>query len=477
MTIASQLAELVEQRQTSYHALADQLWDNPELRWQEYAAFDRHVALAEQSGLRVQRRVAGIPTAFSAESGTDGPLIAFLGEYDALAGMSQRSGTAFPEANPETENGGGHGCGHHLLGAASLLAAASVSRYLTLNRLPGRVRYYGCPAEEAAAGKTFMVNAGAFDDVDAAVSWHPADTTGVICADTLACCQVYFRFTGVAAHAGESPHLGRSALDAAELMNVGVNFLREHMPSDCRVHYAIVDAGGASPNVVQSHATAFYIVRGPTVAAMRSLYERVVKIAEGAALMTQTSLDVDFDGASSELRPNRVLDEAMHGAFGALGPVPFSDDDQARADPFRATLGAAQLAAALRQHPTVDRNSALHTGVLPLADPARRATSHGSTDVGDVSWVVPTVQCTVACAAFGTPAHSWQLVAQGKLGAAHRGMTHAAKVMALTATKLLTDSDLLARATGEFRGQLKDVPYDSPIPAGVLAPPLRDATA
>ena len=273
-------------------------------------------------------------------------MIAILGEYDSLAGLSQESGVARPQPDPADESGNGQGCGHHLLGTGSLLAAVAVARFLDGNGLPGRVRYYGCPAEEAAAGKSFMVKGGAFADVDVAVSWHPASVTGVMSTNVLAYCQAYFSFAGVAAHAGASPWLGRSALDAAELMNVGVNFLREHMPPDTRVHYAFVDSGGPSPNVVQPTARLYYLVRAPDVPQMRALYERVVKIAEGAALMTETSLDVEFDGGSSELLPNAVLEQAMHDIAVRLGPVPFDDADRRLAQPFVATVSPAEVAMA-----------------------------------------------------------------------------------------------------------------------------------
>jgi aminobenzoyl-glutamate utilization protein B len=340
------------------------------------------------------------------------------------------------------------------------------------------VRYYGCPAEEAAAGKTFMVNAGAFDGVDAAVSWHPAAVTGVARMLTLSYSQVYFRFRGVAAHAGASPHLGRSALDAVELMNVGVNFLREHMPSDDRVHYAITDAGGLSPNVVQAGATVYYIVRSPTVQGMRELLARVTKIAHGAALMTETEVAIEFDGACAELLPNDALEAAMQAHLDDLGGVPFDADDFAAAGPFVDTLAASEVEfnRRLAGLEASDRRS-LHAGIAPLNAGTKRPQMTASTDVGDVSWIVPTVQCTTAVAAIGTAPHSWQLVAQGKLPAAHKGMVHAAKTMALTALEMAQSGDLLDRARAEFAERTAAHPYDRPIPADVLPPPLRPAAA
>lgn len=274
--------------------------------------------------------VGGIPTAFAAEKGTDGPVLAFLGEYDAPAGLSQESGAADCRPDPHNTTGHGHGCGHHMLGAGSLLAAVALARHLAEHGLPGRVCYYGCPAEEAAAGKTFMVAAGAFDDVDAALTWHPTGGGGTMSTQTrtLAYVQAWFRFSGVASHAGVFPHLGRSALDAAELMNVGVNFLREHMPDSARIHYAFTDAGGASPNVVPATAEVYYLVRAETVSQMQELYDRVIDVAKGAALMTSTTVDIQLDGASAEILPNRVLEEALHATLVEMGGVPFDQDDQ-----------------------------------------------------------------------------------------------------------------------------------------------------
>jgi aminobenzoyl-glutamate utilization protein B len=474
MSVLDEISKTVDERGEEFTALSDQIWDNPELRWNEHDSMAAQIQVAQRARFTIQRRVAGIPTAFSAEYGTGGPVIAILGEYDSLAGLSQESGVATRQPDPANTSGHGQGCGHHLLGTGSLLAAVAVARFLDGNGLPGRVRYYGCPAEEAAAGKSFMVKGCAFADVDAAVSWHPASVTGVMSTNVLAYCQAYFSFAGVAAHAGASPWLGRSALDAAELMNVGVNFLREHMPQDSRIHYAFVDSGGPSPNVVQPTARLYYIVRAPDVPQMRALYERVIKIAEGAALMTETSLEVEFDGGCSELLPNAILDQAMHDIAVRLGPVPFDDADRTLAQPFVATVSPAELRMT-RAMAGIDASdpSPLHDGIIPFDAAAPRQRAGGSTDVGDVSWVVPTVQCAGAVAALGTPVHSWQLVAQGKMAAAHKGMIHAAKIMGSAAASLLADDGLLARARDEFDTRIAQRPYDCPIPDGVLAPPLR----
>ncbi|OUS83464.1 amidohydrolase [Rhodococcus sp. NCIMB 12038] len=476
MSVDPQLLGTIDELGPQYAALSDAIWDNPELRWEEHASVDAQIAAAEAEGFTVTRSVAGIPTAFSAEAGDGQPVIAIVGEYDALAGLSQKAGSAVPEPEPGNESGNGQGCGHHLLGGGSLLAATAVKRYLDANGLPGTVRYYGCPAEEAAAGKTFMVKEGAFDDVDAAVSWHPGDTTTVQRIRTLAYVQAYVRFTGIAAHAGVSPERGRSALDALELMNVGTNFLREHMPSDCRIHYAILDAGGRSPNVVQASAEAYYLVRSPDVAGMRELFARVTKIAEGAALMTETTVEIEIDGGCSDILPNVVLEDSMQERLRELGPVPFDDTDLASAEAFTTRTASGRTASTLGGEFDSD-GRALHTGIVTFDARSLRPTMTGSSDLGDVSWVTPLVQCATACVGVGTAAHSWQMVAQGKLPAAHKGMIHAAKIMASTAVDLLTDAELLASARKEFSTRTKQTPYDSPLPDGIVAPPLREIVA
>ncbi|MER7684892.1 amidohydrolase [Streptomyces sp. NPDC097610] len=476
MTSVQALKPLIATLAPTFHKLSDDIWDHPQLRWEEHDAMARHIAVAEQEGFTITRDIGGIPTAFQAEKGSGGPLIAFLGEYDALAGLSQEAGSTIRRPDPQNTTGHGHGCGHHLLGAGSLLAAVALARHLQDHGLPGRVRYYGCPAEEAAAGKSFMVAAGAFDDVDATLSWHPAGGTGTQSTQTrsLAYAQARFRFTGVASHAGVSPHLGRSALDAAELMNIGVNFLREHMPDSARIHYAFTDAGGTSPNVVPACAELYYLVRAETVATMQDLYDRVVAVAKGAALMTSTELDVQLEGASAEILPNRVLEEALHSTLTEVGGVPFDQADQKQAAAFSAGFASEDIRRTrVSCGLLADDPRCLHDGVPALAAPEHRPLSSGSTDVGDVSWVTPTVQILSSAVAFGTPWHTWQYIAQGKLPAAHKALTHAATVIAATGLDLITRPDLLAAARTEHTAVTAVTPYVCPIPKDLLAPPAR----
>ena len=279
---------LVDQKSPDFLALSDRIWDNPEIASDEHDSVAEHTAMLHAQGFRVTSDIAGIPTAVMGEAGEGGPVIAILGEYDALPGLSQEAGVAEPRPLPGS--GLGHGCGHNLLGSAALLAAAAVKDWLAENGLPGRVRYYGCPAEEGGAAKAFMVREGAFGDVDIAISWHPSSFSGVNDAMSLANTRIDFTFTGRASHAAAAPHLGRSALDAVELMNVGVNYMREHMPSDARIHYAMLDGGGIAPNVVQASAKVRYAIRARELPELWPLIERVKKVAQGAALMTETSV-------------------------------------------------------------------------------------------------------------------------------------------------------------------------------------------
>ncbi len=468
MRNAEQIWQIVDGKRAHYTALADRVWDTPELAYGEHHSAAEHLAMLEREGFRVTREVAGIPTAMMAEAGEGGPVIAILGEYDALPGLSQEAGLDEPRP-VEGQGGVGHGCGHNLLGSAAMLAASAVKDWLAQSGVPGRVRYYGCPAEEGGAAKGFMVRAGAFADVDIAISWHPASFSGVNEAVSLANTRIDFTFVGRASHAAAAPDLGRSALDAVELMNVGVNYLREHMPDDARVHYAYLDAGGIAPNVVQARAKVRYLIRARDLAGLTALVARVRKVAEGAALMTETTVSAQTVSAVSNLLANTPMEQAMHDNFLRLGPPEFDEADRAYAERIRATLSDADIAAAFdRAGVPVRRDLAMCDFVIPFASHGRGG--NGSTDVGDVSWVVPTVQARGATCAVGTPFHSWQLTAQGKSPAAHKGLVHVAKVMAGTALDALQDPGLIERAKADLVERTRDTPYTSPLPADVQPP-------
>ena len=461
--------DLVDSRRDDYIGLSDRVFDQPEIAYTEFRSVSEHKKMLEQEGFRISEGVAGIPTAIVGEAGDEGPVIAILGEFDALPELGQVAGVA--EHQPVEVGGPGHGCGHNLLGSAALMAASAVKDYLAEQGIKGRVRYYGCPAEEGGAAKTFMVREGVFDDVDAAISWHPATFTAVNEARSLANTRIDFTFHGRAAHAAGAPELGRSALDAIELMNVGVNYMREHMPDEARVHYAYLDAGGIAPNVVQSKATVRQLVRARDLSELRGLIERVRKIGEGAALMTETEVETSVVSGVSNLIGNRPLEETMQRNMDRLGAPDFDDQDREFADKIRATLSKDNITVSFRRiGAEVDPDLALCDFVAPLDRHSEGG--EGSTDVGDVSWAVPTVQARVATCAVGTPFHTWQLTAQGKAPAAHKGMTHAAKIMAGTAVDLFEDSSVLEDAIKAHRSKLERDPYACPIPDDV-SPPLK----
>lgn len=465
---------LVEAKARPFNDLSDRIWGMPELAYTEHRSCAEHAAMLREQGFRVTEKVANIPTAVVGEAGEGGPVIAILGEYDALPGLSQEAGIA--EQRPIPGNGFGHGCGHNLLGSAALLAATAVKDWLAANRLPGRVRYYGCPAEEGGAAKGFMVRDGAFDDVDIAITWHPAAFSKVGDAISLANTRIDFSFQGRASHAAAAPHLGRSALDAVELMNVGVNYMREHMPSDARVHYAYLDAGGVAPNVVQPTAKVRYLIRARTLEELLPLVGRVRKIADGAALMTETTVTTRVVSAVSNMLGNRPLEEAMQAEFEKLGPPPFDDLDRRKAAEFQATMTAEDISSSWRRAGVPMRDGVpLCDMIVPLD--AKGAVMVGSTDVGDVSWKVPTIEARGAVYAIGTPGHSWQLTAQGKLPAAHKGLVHVAKVMAGTAVAALKDPDLIARAKADHARRTGGRPYQSPLPAETQPPLDMSLTA
>ena len=448
-------------------ALADRVWAMPEVCYTEARSSAEHLAELRHQGFRITEKVAGIPTALMGEAGEGGPVIAFLGEYDALPGLSQEAGVA--EHRPIEAGGHGHGCGHNLLGSAALLAATAVKDWLAANKMPGRVRYYGCPAEEGGAAKAFMVRSGAFADADIAITWHPSSFWEVVVTPSLANTRADFIFTGRASHAAASPHLGRSALDAVELMNVGVNYMREHMPSDARIHYAVLDTGGIAPNVVQAHARVRYSIRARDLPGMNELVARVHKVAQGAALMTETKVEMRIISAVSNILFNTPLEEALNAIMQELGPPHFDDTDRDFAAKIQSTLSDKDIASVYHSIGMEPADRPLADFLVPLD--AKRNPQIGSTDVGDVSWVVPTVQVHAPTIAIGTPLHTWQVVAQGKSPAAHKAMVQAAKAMAGLGIKALIEPELISAAKADLRKRTARTPYVCPMPDGV-GPPL-----
>ena len=458
---------LVEIKKNDYIKFSDRVFDMPETLYKEFKSVSEHTKVLKKEGFKVTEGICNMPTAVLGEYGDKGPVIAIIGEFDALPGLSQVAGIA--EYKPILNEENGHGCGHNLLGAASLLAATAVKDWIIKNDIDARVRYYGCPAEEGGAAKTYMARDGLFNDVDTAICWHPATFNSVNKPMSLANTRVDFTFHGKAAHAATAPHLGRSALDAIELMNVGVNYMREHMPDSARVHYAYLDVGGNAPNVVQAKATIRHLIRASDLVQLRSLVERVYKIADGAALMTETVVEKNVYTGVSNLLGNKPLEEIMQNEFDKLGPVLFDANDRVFANEIRSTLTQADI---LDSFQRIGLRTPLDMPLCNFVAPLETVGNGGigSTDVGDVSWVVPTVQARVATCAVGTPFHTWQTVAQGKSSAAHKGMIHAAKVMASTASALIKDPNKLKEAKEAFNLQVSINPYICPIPKGVLPP-------
>ncbi len=462
--------EYVEKLEPRFHALADQVWSTPETCYGEHLSMEAHYSELIHQGFKVKQGIAGIPTALIAEAGTKGPVIAFLGEYDALAGLSQQSDIF--EEKPIKKNGNGHGCGHNLLGSAAMQAATSLKNWMTETGTEGIIRYYGCPAEEGGAAKTFMVREKAFEDVDIAITWHPGSLTGVVRGSSLANCRVDFLFEGRASHAAGAPHLGRSALDAIELMNVGVNYMREHMPDKARIHYAIIDGGGISPNVVQSKGRVRYVVRDENTPKMLKLLERVKKIARGAAMMTETKVKIKMLAGVSNLIYNKTLGEVMQRNLDLLGPPVFTNKERQYAKKMQSTMSYNDIETAYLQAGISEvKDQVLAESIVPPN--AKEIGMSGSTDVADVSWVVPTVQLWGANYTIGTPFHSWQMTAQGKSSIAIKGMTHAATAMAATGVDVLLDKKLREDAWLDLQKLLDQNAYVSPL-LDNAKPPIKD---
>jgi len=422
-------------------ALAQAIWERPELGYQETTASALLQAALREAGFSVEAGVAGIPTAFVARAGRrgKGPVIALLAEMDALPGMSQQ---AVPQRLPFEGQDAGHACGHNLFGAGVVGAARAIAQWLRESGRDGEVRVYGTPAEEGGSGKVYMVRAGLFDDVDVALHWHPADANSAVQSTSLANLSGKFRFRGVAAHAAISPERGRSALDGVEAFNHMANLMREHVPDGTRIHYAITD-GGRAPNVVPAYAEVYYYVRHPDGNVVREVFERLHDAARGAALGTGTQVEFEPLGGVHALLPNDTLGRVLDRALRQVGGVAYDASERGF---------ATQLQATLERRPPLE--SALE--VAPY-----RADERGlaSTDVGDVSQVVPTAGIATATWVPGTPAHSWQAVAASGMSIGHRGTLNAAAALALAAVELYSDPELVRAARREFEQRRGGAPY------------------
>ncbi|MFJ7972436.1 amidohydrolase [Psychrobacillus sp. NPDC096389] len=457
------VTDFLQEKRKTFTTISDKIWAIPELHFKEKYATSVMEEALKAEGFAVEKNVANLETAIVGSFGSGPTVIAFLGEYDALPFLSQEGGKA--EYSPIEENGNGHGCGHNLLGTGAFAAAVAAKEYVEKTNAPFTIRFYGCPAEENGSGKAYMAKYGVFDDVDMAITWHPMTNNTVWNIKSLANYAATFKFTGKSAHAAAAPHLGRSALDAVELMNVGVNYLREHVIQEARIHYAVVNSGGTSPNVVQPYAEVSYLIRAPKKQQVVDIHKRVQKIAQGAALMTETTFVEQFEGTASELIPNTTLAKVMQQQFDEAPALQFSEGDFAFAEQIYQALDDESKATAYmnmsHEQKELIGNKRLCELVSPLSP---EMALYGSTDVADVSWKTPTVQCTTACLVLGTQLHTWQVVAVGNTQIAHNGMLYAADIMARTAITCMDNPTIIEKAKQELMTRLKDEKYISLIP-------------
>ena len=461
----------IEKNSKTFLEVSDKIWEYAELSLMEYKSAALYCDVLRELGFEVEEKVCGIDTAFLGKFGSGRPYIGILGEFDALSGLSQEGGAL--EKKSLSFGGNGHGCGHNLLGAGALAAAYGVKEYLRETNTQGTVFFFGTPGEEGGAGKAFMAKEGAWRDLDAALTWHPDDVNQVVTGTCNSCIQLLYKYRGVSAHAAGDPENGRSALDAVELMNVGVQYLREHMKREARIHYSIIDGGGMSPNVVQPTASVLYMVRSPKVSDALELCARVDKIAEGAALMTETSFEKVFVDGCSGTVPNHTLEKLCYKNFEEIGVEKYTSEELEYASALKKTFAkpdclptiaayadenAKAVVAELSDNgekPMNDFLAPLYTGEFFMA---------GSTDVGDVSWQTPTVQINTASFVSGSPGHSWQNVSCGKTSIAHKSVISAGKVLAASAIDLFENGEILAEAKREFEIATKSG-YVCPIPA------------
>jgi len=465
----TELDGIIEERKTNYTDISNAIWGYAEPRFQETDSSKLQQEYLKSRGFSVRADLAGEETAFIAEYGSGKPVIAFLGEFDALSSLQQEADNT--NRCPIEGKTNGHGCGHHLLGTASMAAVDALKTYMEENGLPGTIRYYGCPAEENAGGKAYLVRDGYFDDCDIALTWHPYTMNKVMKGGFhLANFRVFFTFHGISAHAAGAPELGRSALDAVEIMDIGVNYMREHMIDAARVHGAITNSGGIAPNVIPSEAQILYAIRAPKVTQVKKLYERMCDIAKGAALITGTTVEIKQVAAYSNIINNDTLNDMIEENLERIIPIGYTEEELAYAKKFQEVIteldkdGLKNMAAEIGGK---DRKKELLE--MPMwdfvVDQNSRFGGGGSSDVGDVSWVVPVGHVYTNCYAAGTALHSWQAVAQGKSSIAHKGMLAAAKILASVGAELLMKPELVEKAKKDWVEELDGETYPNPLPA------------
>lgn len=452
----------IENNKNRIIKISDKIWRLAELGLVEFESSALLSNELEKHGFRVKRGIAGMPTAFVAVWGEEKPVIGIMGEYDALPGLSQKK---VPWKEPLEPGKPGHGCGHNIHGVSGMAAAIAVKKAMEKHKIKGTIKFFGCPAEENFSGKVYMVRDGYFSDVNAVISHHPSTMNAVSLMSSLAVNSVKFHFYGKASHAGASPEHGRSALDAVELMNIGVNYLREHMIQDARIHY-IIEKGGDQPNIVPSYARSWYYVRAPERDQLNVIYDWILDIAKGAAIMTKTKVKAEFLEGSYNLIPNRTISELIVRNMREIGLPKCNNKVLKFAEEVAKTISPEMKIAQLKKskrpgwEKLVDK---LIDDEIP--DPwGEGEVSHGSTDVADVSWQSPTVEFNTATWVLGTPAHSWQAVAQSGVELGHVSLIFAAKVMAATAIDLFTNKETLNKARKEHRQRIRNKKYKSPIP-------------
>lgn len=444
----------IDDRAEYFGQLSRRIWEFAEVGYKEKQSSDLLKAELKMAGFKVSENVAGIPTAFVASYGAGKPVIGILGEYDALPGLSQEAFTA--EKKARIDGAPGHGCGHNLFGVASALAAITLKDYLSEQKISGTIRFYGTPAEEGGAGKVFMARAGAFNDLDVALAWHPGDANSASLKSSLANITAKFRFYGQASHAAAAPDKGRSSLDAALLMAHAVDMMREHVPQTTRLHY-IITRGGEAPNVVPDFAEIYMYARHPSMPVLDGIWARIIKCAEAGALATETRMEMELVGSVYNELPNEPLAKTVDKYLRAIGGIRYSAEEQAFAENLRRTF-------------TLE--GALALGSQQSVQEMEGGVSSGSTDVADVSWIVPTTEFRTATYVPGTPGHSWQAVACTGSGIGRKGMILAAKTLTMTAIDLLQDPKLIEAAKADFNKRRAGYEYRSRIPAD-QKPPLN----
>jgi aminobenzoyl-glutamate utilization protein B len=449
-----EVAQLVDEKAANFKQVSQQIWNYAELGYHEEKSSALLQVQLKDAGFSVESGVADEPTAFIASYGQGKPVIGILGEFDALPGLSQKP---LPQREPLVPNAPGHGCGHNLLGSGAALAAVAVKEYMEANHVSGTLRYYGTPAEEGGSGKVFMVRAGLFKDVDVVLHWHPGDNNSVNNGGMLAMISAKVTFHGIASHAAMAPERGRSALDAVMLMGNGIEFMREHVPSNSRIHY-IISKGGVAPNIVPDLAQMDLVARNPSNTVLADIWDRLLKISQGAALMTGTTVEVTDIRSYANIIGNDALAPVAQKNLEEVGGFTMNDTEKAFALEMQKTLSIDTM-------PSLDETHS----VEPLRPVDLNAPS-ASTDVGDVSWTVPTIGFTTATFVPGVAPHTWQASASAGMSIGQEGMVVASKALALTAIDLFSNTALVQAARADFDRQLTGKTYHTFIPAGQKPP-------